>query len=67
MSPQDGGREGWILGRMSISQGFRRDSAAQNDAGGSLAEAEAEKAEASTKLRAERGGSEGIRGILSES
>lgn len=39
MSSQDGGREGWVLGRMAISQGFRRDSVVQNDAGRALAEA----------------------------
>ncbi len=52
MSPQDGGREGWALGGMAISQDIRRDASAQNDASGSLAEAEAGMAEMSAKLRA---------------
>ena len=37
---------------MKISQDIRRDAAAQNDAGGSLAEAEAGMAEMSAKFRA---------------
>lgn len=52
MSPQDGGREGWVLKRMAISQDICRDAVAQNDAGGSLAEAEAGMAEMSARFRA---------------
>ncbi len=49
---------------MKISQDIRRDAAAQNDAGGSLAEAEAGMAEMSAKFRAggRGGGGEGLDG-----